>query len=368
MSMPGREYSAAKTYRYGFNGKENDNEVKGEGNQQDYGMRIYDPRLGRFLSKDPLSFKFPFYSPYHFAGNNPIKNLDLDGGEPRDYLDKWVSQTMVGHATSEQSKSLTGHYDPQDRLHLVTVSSVYDNVTKQTWYVHEENNQYYYWKFNEGVTDNVLRYQRGYQNGSWAKFETQEQREARFGGEIADGFGIGLFGLAAAISGGFAISGVVSSVSPTMAMWYGLYAGPAANVVNNYVVPLFDASGQAGNAGAAVESYFASGSIKQTGNWVYGLLNFTGKSGNARVLETGGEMIVNGKTLTINGAAYIQGLSNKEAVGELGRDGIRALEDIYKKFGKENGFEKLIINYERSAGSSSANPGGTVTKEYDLLQ
>jgi hypothetical protein len=36
------------SYRYGFNGKENDNEVKGAGNQQDYGMRIYDPRWGSF--------------------------------------------------------------------------------------------------------------------------------------------------------------------------------------------------------------------------------------------------------------------------------------------------------------------------------
>src|SRR5690606_4468651 len=50
MLMPGRGYSASDAYRYGFNGKENDNEVKGEGNQQDYGMRIYDPRLGKFLS------------------------------------------------------------------------------------------------------------------------------------------------------------------------------------------------------------------------------------------------------------------------------------------------------------------------------
>ena len=51
--MPGRE--AGTDYRYGFNGKENDDEVKGEGNQQDYGMRIYDPRLGRFLSVDPFN-------------------------------------------------------------------------------------------------------------------------------------------------------------------------------------------------------------------------------------------------------------------------------------------------------------------------
>jgi RHS repeat-associated protein len=36
------------TYRYGYNGKENDNEV----NQQDYGFRVYDPRVGRFLSVD----------------------------------------------------------------------------------------------------------------------------------------------------------------------------------------------------------------------------------------------------------------------------------------------------------------------------
>lgn len=69
-------------YRYGFNGKENDNEVKGEGNQQDYGMRIYDPRLGRFLSIDPLTRKFAFYTPYQFAGNTPIQAIDLDGMEP----------------------------------------------------------------------------------------------------------------------------------------------------------------------------------------------------------------------------------------------------------------------------------------------
>ncbi|MES1249328.1 MAG: hypothetical protein ABUL46_01520, partial [Chitinophaga rupis] len=37
-------------YRFGFNGKENDNEVKGTGNQVDYGMRVYDPRVGKFLS------------------------------------------------------------------------------------------------------------------------------------------------------------------------------------------------------------------------------------------------------------------------------------------------------------------------------
>lgn len=82
MTMPGRKYTQPNTtYRYGFNGKENDNEVKGEGNQQDYGLRIYDPRLGRFLSVDPLTKSYPHYTPYSYAGNKPIKFIDLDGAE-----------------------------------------------------------------------------------------------------------------------------------------------------------------------------------------------------------------------------------------------------------------------------------------------
>ncbi len=79
--MPNRHFTPAEGYRYGFNGKENDNEVKGNGNQQDYGERIYDPRLGRFLSIDPLTMVFPWYSPYQFAGNKPIWAIDQDGLE-----------------------------------------------------------------------------------------------------------------------------------------------------------------------------------------------------------------------------------------------------------------------------------------------
>ncbi len=85
MLMPGRKYSSSSLYRYGFNGKENDNDVKGEGNQQDYGLRIYDPRLVRFLSVDPLAGKFPMLTPYQFASNTPIWVVDLDGAESLSY-------------------------------------------------------------------------------------------------------------------------------------------------------------------------------------------------------------------------------------------------------------------------------------------
>ena len=73
---------AGPTYRYGFNGKENDNEVKGvEGAQQDYGMRIYDPGIAKFLSVDPITAQYPELTPYQFASNSPLQGIDLDGLE-----------------------------------------------------------------------------------------------------------------------------------------------------------------------------------------------------------------------------------------------------------------------------------------------
>jgi len=85
MEMPGREYSSGSGYRYGFNGKEKDDEVMGEGNEIDYGMRVYDTRIGRFLSMDPLLEKFPMLTPYQYASNTPIQAIDIDGTEGTKY-------------------------------------------------------------------------------------------------------------------------------------------------------------------------------------------------------------------------------------------------------------------------------------------
>ncbi|WAC40112.1 RHS repeat domain-containing protein [Pedobacter sp. SL55] len=80
--MPGRNFNLGGSYRYGFNGKENDNEVgKGEGGQQDYGMRIYNPRIGKFLSVNPLTREYAALTPYQFSSNNPIAMIDVDGLE-----------------------------------------------------------------------------------------------------------------------------------------------------------------------------------------------------------------------------------------------------------------------------------------------
>jgi len=68
--------------RFGYNGKERDDEgLGGGGTTYDYGLRIYNPNLAKFLSVDPLFHGFPWYTPYQFAGNKPIVSIDLDGAE-----------------------------------------------------------------------------------------------------------------------------------------------------------------------------------------------------------------------------------------------------------------------------------------------
>jgi len=71
--------SPDRDYRFGFNGQEKEDEIYGEGNAYDFGARIYDGRLGKFLSLDSYSAKFVSESNYIYAGNNPVIYIDING-------------------------------------------------------------------------------------------------------------------------------------------------------------------------------------------------------------------------------------------------------------------------------------------------
>ncbi|MBK9421757.1 MAG: hypothetical protein IPN44_12020 [Flavobacteriales bacterium] len=77
--LPGRNYSSS-SYAYGFNGMRKDDEVYGAtGTSYDFGARMYDPRIMRWMSLDPLAAQSPDKSPYNFVSNNPISRVDKDG-------------------------------------------------------------------------------------------------------------------------------------------------------------------------------------------------------------------------------------------------------------------------------------------------
>jgi len=83
MLVPTRNYSNP-VYRYGFQGQEKDNEIKGVGNSINYKFRMYDTRVGRFFAVDPLTAKYPWHTPYQFSGNKVIAFVELEGLEEED--------------------------------------------------------------------------------------------------------------------------------------------------------------------------------------------------------------------------------------------------------------------------------------------
>jgi|GEM_PF-3827721 len=80
MLLPGR-HSNSSDYRYGFQGQEMDDEIKGEGNSVNYKYRMHDPRVGRFFAVDPLFKEYPWNSTYAFSENRIIDAIDLEGAE-----------------------------------------------------------------------------------------------------------------------------------------------------------------------------------------------------------------------------------------------------------------------------------------------
>jgi RHS repeat-associated protein len=78
--VPNR-HGATDSYRYGFQGQEKDDELKGEGNSLNYTFRMHDPRIGRFFARDPMFNSYPWNSPYAFSENRVIDGVELEGLE-----------------------------------------------------------------------------------------------------------------------------------------------------------------------------------------------------------------------------------------------------------------------------------------------
>ena len=115
-------------YRRGFNGMEKDDEVKGGGNSYDFGARMFDARVGRFLSKDPLESEYPFYSPYQSAGLNPIKFVDLDGLEA--YIKGTAGNELLNMMAQRSGLSLS--LDANGLLSFATTTVVTEGVETTT--------------------------------------------------------------------------------------------------------------------------------------------------------------------------------------------------------------------------------------------
>jgi RHS repeat-associated protein len=111
--------------RYRFCGKEKDE----ESGLYYFGARYYSPWTCRFINIDPLADKYPFYSPYLYAGDSPINTIDVDGLGPADGGGSGATPTpSAGTVTSGSNAAASsenlgnGSTGPQPHIE---VSSVY---------------------------------------------------------------------------------------------------------------------------------------------------------------------------------------------------------------------------------------------------
>ncbi len=98
-SQPGRSLNADKA-RFDFQNQETDKEWLG-GNAVAYKYRFHDPRLGRFLSVDPLKDDYPWNSAYAFSENQVIAYIELEGLEK---TESEANEGAVGGGASDASK------------------------------------------------------------------------------------------------------------------------------------------------------------------------------------------------------------------------------------------------------------------------
>ena len=138
VTLSGRNFTlaGAEKSRNGYQGSEKDDEMKGEGNNYDFGARLLDPRLGRWLTIDPQSKKQPDQSPYKAIYNNPLYWADPDSEtefETIIVVDKQSGKTFK-ISVGKSDKIITDGFSYRENLFGTKSYNYYDysKVTKYT--------------------------------------------------------------------------------------------------------------------------------------------------------------------------------------------------------------------------------------------
>lgn len=124
-------------YRWGFQNQEMDNEIKGTGNSIDFGARMYDSRLGRWMACDPKGAKYPGWSPYHFGYCSPIitidpngeENIVLIGSSSNDQPADWVKRPSLLAAGFNEAKKYAENFETTGEI--TTIVLLTKNYTEE---------------------------------------------------------------------------------------------------------------------------------------------------------------------------------------------------------------------------------------------
>jgi RHS repeat-associated protein len=142
--LPGRN---SMSYRYAFQGQELD----GETNMEAFQLRLWDGRIGRWLSPDPYG---QHSSPYLGMGNNPIGTIDPDGGWETAFgrFLGWVGRGFKGEFYDNPTATNKNH------RYGFNESTVADGVLNLKW---SFSNKFYDSNTGSSFTDYATTYNFG---------------------------------------------------------------------------------------------------------------------------------------------------------------------------------------------------------------
>ena len=131
-------------YPFGHNGKMKENELYGEGNGYDFGARMYDSRIGRWFSVDPLFNKYSFESNYLFTSDNPLLFIYKEGKDKYLYVIVMDGDKVIATTTyliqNNQVKLFpcTDTYNSIDCYSTDVKQTITVDIKTKKWTVSEE--------------------------------------------------------------------------------------------------------------------------------------------------------------------------------------------------------------------------------------
>ncbi|SHN08268.1 RHS repeat-associated core domain-containing protein [Chitinophaga sp. CF418] len=318
--------------------------MKGEGNQQDYGLRVYDLRLGRFLSVDPLTPKYPELTPYQFSGNTPIQATDLDGAETfiqrqgnanRDYA-------RINTAKAEQIriKSESWRYREPE----IAIPDIYGNGHIGPASIVRQNVAAIKNEHDDAVAAAISGGPFGAAGYLWGgdqsalKWSTADGVMVSFGGIPADGASV--------------FPQMVKGQSATNIAYTetGASAGKQINAIQ---------------FGSYRQAERAKLNYKIEGNMIGGEIVYP--DGKINDFLAYRNVFSDGKTLELTTfILYPRGVPGNELKNEFGREAMLETLELFMQDAKEHKFDNFRIQFERAKRSSSAKPGKVVDVTIDL--
>jgi RHS repeat-associated protein len=180
--------TCAAAYRFGFNGKEKDDEVHGAtGTSMDFGDRMLDTRVGRWMSIDKLFHLTPDLSPYNYVANNPLRFTDPSGNFLLDVHQRIVQNALnkfglklpfAGEKNANDSKNLSFQFG------IVGQGTIFSGgITDPDWNSADDHSAHFDQMNFTCIITNTLRIDQATRDIA-GKYKNGDVNEKTFGYEV----------------------------------------------------------------------------------------------------------------------------------------------------------------------------------------